>query len=48
VFFYRCQHMRGRGRPVLPECEDFVWITARELSGYVKEEDYAQMLRYIF
>lgn len=47
VFYYRSQHMRGRGVPVASGVEEFVWVSKDEVPLYIKDQDYATFLRYI-
>ncbi len=52
VFFYRAQHMKGRGRVVEPGVEEFVWVTREEIGEYLRqgtaaEKAYAELLTNI-
>ncbi|GAB5031249.1 39s ribosomal protein mitochondrial [Nannochloropsis oceanica] len=49
VFFYRAQHLKGRGRVVEEGVEEFVWVTREEVGEYLpqetgEEKEYAQLV----
>jgi len=49
VFFYRAQHLKGRGRVVEEGVEEFVWATREEVGEYLpqetgEEKEYAQLV----
>lgn len=49
VFFYRAQHLKGRGRVVEQGVEEFVWVTREEVGEYLpqetgEEKEYAQLV----
>lgn len=39
VFFYRSQHLKGRGRVVAEGVEEFVWVTKAEMPEYLAGQD---------
>jgi large subunit ribosomal protein L46 len=52
VFFYRAQHLKGRGKVVGEGVEEFVWVTREEMGEYlpqasVEEKEYAELLTNI-
>jgi hypothetical protein len=47
VFFYRSQHVRGRGRVVDPDVAESVWVTKAEMPEYIQDEGMAAILGHI-
>ncbi len=39
MFFYRSQHLKGRGRVVGEGVEEFVWVTREEAGEYLAGQD---------
>ena len=39
MFFYRSQHLKGRGRVVAEGVEEFVWVTKAEVPEYLQGQD---------